>query len=116
VDINIKGEVEKEKLDSYDVHFYAPSKNEIEDEVRKEGSFGLDRLEMFEIERDEKDGENYGKAVARTVRAIQESMISHHFGEGILDSLFDNYGRMVDEEMAKEEIKPLTFAIVLRKL
>ncbi|KAE8010525.1 hypothetical protein FH972_006892 [Carpinus fangiana] len=111
-----QGEVEEEKLDSYEVHFYAPSKNEIEEEVRKEGSFGLDRLEMFEIERDQKDGENYGKAVARAVRAIQESMISHHFGEGILDSLFDNYERMVDEETAKEEIKAVSFAIVLRKL
>ncbi|KAB1214551.1 Anthranilate O-methyltransferase 3 [Morella rubra] len=110
------GEVEKKKLDSYDVHFYAPSKNEIEDEVRKEGSFGLDRLEMFEIERDEKDGLSYGAEVAMTVRAIHESMICQHFGERILDKLFDNYGRMVDEEMAKEKIKPITFAIVLRKL
>uniref|UniRef100_A0A2N9GQF4 Uncharacterized protein n=1 Tax=Fagus sylvatica TaxID=28930 RepID=A0A2N9GQF4_FAGSY len=113
----LEGEVEEEKLDSYDVHFYAPSMNEIEDEVRKEGSFGFDRLEMFEIERTEdKDGESYGTAVAMTVRAIQESMICLHFGEKILDNLFDNYGRMVDEEMAKEDIKPVTFAIVLRKL
>lgn len=98
------------------MHFYAPSKNEIEDEVRKEGSFELDRLEMFEIERDEKDEESYGAAVARTVRAIQESMISDHFGPRILDNLFEIYGRMMDEEMAKEEIKPLTFVIVLRKV
>ncbi|XP_030923436.1 salicylate carboxymethyltransferase-like isoform X1 [Quercus lobata] len=111
-----KGELEVEKLDTYDVHFYAPSKIEIEDEVRKEGSFELDRLEMFEIERDEKDEESYGAAVARTVRAIQESMISDHFGPSILDNLFEIYGRMVDEEMAKEEIKPLTFVIVLRKV
>ncbi|XP_041017316.1 probable methyltransferase TCM_000336 [Juglans microcarpa x Juglans regia] len=112
-----KGEVDKEKLDSYEVHFYAPSKNEIEDEVRKEGSFKVDRIEMFEIERDhDKDGRSYGTAIAMTVRAIQESMICHHFGEGILDNLFEIYGRMVDEEMAVEEIRPITFAVVLRKL
>lgn len=112
-----KGEVEKEKLDSYDVHFYAPSKKEIEEHVRKEGSFGLDRLEMFEVESDTKlNGGSHGTAVAMTVRAIQESMICHHFGERILDHLFDIYGRMVDEEMAKEEIRPITFALVLRKL
>ncbi|KAF5454418.1 hypothetical protein F2P56_024085 [Juglans regia] len=112
-----KGEVEKEKLDSYEVHFYAPSKNEIEDEVRKEGSFNVDRIEMIEIERDhDKDGRSYGTAIAMTVRAIQESMICHHFGEGILDNLFEIYGRMVDEEMAEEEIRPITFAVVLRKV
>ncbi|KAG2720118.1 hypothetical protein I3843_02G014600 [Carya illinoinensis] len=120
-----KGEVEEEKLDSYDVHFYAPSKNEIEDEVRKEGSFGLDRLEMFQIEgnEDQKDHDDdhgkiisYGAKVGRTVRAIQESMICHHFGEGILDHLFEHYGRLVDEEMGIEKIEPITFVIVLRKL
>ncbi|XP_010254768.1 PREDICTED: salicylate carboxymethyltransferase [Nelumbo nucifera] len=110
-----QGEVEEEKLDSYDVHFYAASKDEIEDEVRREGSFAIDCLQMFEIEREVKHGMSYGQIVATTVRAIQESMICHHFGEGIVDRLFEIYGRMVDDEMAKEEIKPITFIAVLRK-
>lgn len=114
-----QGEIEKEKLDAYHAHFYAPSKEEIEDTVGREGSFKLDQLDMFQVERQGHDrGESYGSAVARTVRAIQESTIVHHFGieEGVLDTLFQIYGRMVDEEMAKEEIKPLTFVILLRKL
>ncbi|RVW13487.1 probable methyltransferase TCM_000336 [Vitis vinifera] len=109
------GEVEEEKLHSYAVNFYAPTKEEIEEEVRREGSFELDRVEMFEIEKDGADDMSYGTQVARTVRAIQESMISLHFGEGIADSLFENYGRLVDEEMAKEDIRPITFLLVLRK-
>ncbi|KAK9749647.1 hypothetical protein RND81_02G140800 [Saponaria officinalis] len=112
-----KGLVKEEKVNSYDVHFYAPSKEEIHEEVRKEGSFKLARLEMFEIERDEESyGGSYGIAVARTVRAIQESMIIHHFGEDILDVLFDTYGKLVDEEMGKQEIRPITFVIVLSKV
>ncbi|KAK9285881.1 hypothetical protein L1049_025082 [Liquidambar formosana] len=112
-----QGEVEEEKLDSYDVHFYAPCKDEIEDEVKREGSFEMDRFEMFEleVEDDKEGGLSYGSAVAMTVRAIQESMIAHHFGEGILDGLFENYGRMIDEEIAKEEIRPITFVLVLKK-
>ncbi|XP_057499254.1 probable methyltransferase TCM_000336 [Actinidia eriantha] len=110
-----KGEVEEEKLDSYNVHFYAPSADELEDEVRREGSFDMDRLEMFEIDRDVGGSTSYGTAVATTVRAIQESMISHHFGEGIVDNLFEQYGKLVDEELAKEEIRPVTFVVVLRK-
>ncbi|KAA8547399.1 hypothetical protein F0562_003737 [Nyssa sinensis] len=111
-----QGEVEEEKLDSYDVHFYAPSKDELEDVVRREGSFEMEQLEMFEIEKDVENGTSYGTAVAMTVRAIQESMISHHFGEGIVDCLFEHYGQLVDEEMAKEEIRPITFVAILRKL
>ncbi|KAJ7953039.1 Salicylate O-methyltransferase [Quillaja saponaria] len=110
-----KGEIEQDKVDSYDVHFYAPSRDEIEDEVRKEGSFVLDKLEMFEIDREDKGSESYGTLVAMTVRAIQESMISEHFGDGILDTLFDNFAKLVDEEMDKDEIKPITFVLVLRK-
>ncbi|GFY80358.1 S-adenosyl-L-methionine-dependent methyltransferases superfamily protein [Actinidia rufa] len=110
-----KGEVEEEKLDSYNVHFYAPSADELEDEVRREGSFEMDRLEMFEVDRDVGSITGYGTAVATTVRAIQEPMISHHFGEGIVDNLFEQYGKLVDEEMAKEEIRPVTFVVVLRK-
>ncbi|KAL3525352.1 hypothetical protein ACH5RR_013724 [Cinchona calisaya] len=111
-----KGAVEEEKLESYDVHFYAPSKEELEDLIGKEGSLQLDLLEMFEIEKEVCDGTSYGTRVAMTVRAIQESMIAYHFGDDIIDDLFEIYGRMVDEEMAKEDIKPITFVLGLRKL
>ncbi|KAF5752997.1 S-adenosyl-L-methionine-dependent methyltransferases superfamily protein [Tripterygium wilfordii] len=60
-----EGQIEREKLESYEVHFYAPSENEIEDEVRREGSFQLDRMENFELERDETDGLSYGTKYKR---------------------------------------------------
>lgn len=110
-----QGEIKEEEVDSYDVNFYAPNKEEIEEEVKREGSFGLERIEKFELEKKVKNGESYGKEVAKSVRAIQESMISHHFGDAILDSLFQNYGTILDEEMAKQEIKPISFVIVLTK-
>ncbi|XP_016498515.1 putative methyltransferase TCM_000336 isoform X2 [Nicotiana tabacum] len=112
-----KGEVEKEKLDSYEVHFYAPCKEEIGEIVKRDGCFQVDRLEIFEVEKNiVGNGMSYGRMVAMTVRAIQESMIAHHFGEAIVESLFEEYGRLVDEEMAKEEIRPITFLLVLKKL
>lgn len=116
-----KGEVEEEKLDSYDVHFYAASREEIEDEVKKEGSFEVERVEMCESETDrkefeEEEEESYGRKVAMAVRAIQESMISQHFGEAILDALFDNYATLLDQELVKQDVRPLTFVVILKKL
>ncbi|KAL4568977.1 hypothetical protein LXL04_024603 [Taraxacum kok-saghyz] len=111
-----QGEVEQEKVDGYDSHFYAASREELEEEVKKDGSFEIELLEMFEIERNSGGYMSHGTAVARTVRAIQESMISHHFGEEILDNLFETYGKLIDEEMGIEDIKPISFIIVLRKL
>ncbi|XP_019430505.1 PREDICTED: jasmonate O-methyltransferase-like [Lupinus angustifolius] len=110
-----QGEVEQEKVDSYEVHFYAPSCEEIEEEVRKEGSLKLERVEMCELEKSEQSMD-YSTKVAMAIRAIQESMISNHFGERILDSLFENYARLVHEEMIKEDIKHITFVLVLRKI
>lgn len=110
-----KGEVEKEKLDSYEVHFYAPCKEEIEVAAKENECFEVERLEMFEIEKTTGKGMSYGTMVAMTVRSIQESVLAHHFGEAIIEGLFKEYGRLVDEEMAKEEIRPITFLLVLRK-
>lgn len=112
----MKGEVEAEKLDSYDVHFYAPSREEIEEEVRKEGSFKLERLELSEIDKNAEGKVRYGTILAKTIRAIQESMITQHFGEGILDSLFENFARLVDEDMAVQDINPIIFLLLLKKL
>ncbi|XP_065851488.1 probable methyltransferase TCM_000336 [Euphorbia lathyris] len=113
-----QGQVEKEKVDSYDVHFYAPSRDEIEAEIKRDASFELVKFELLETGKgyDDQFRGNYGKEVAMAVRAVQESMISHHFGEAILDSLFDIYATMVDQEMLIQEINPISFAILLRKL
>ncbi|PQP96379.1 jasmonate O-methyltransferase [Prunus yedoensis var. nudiflora] len=79
--------------------------------------FWFPRLEVLELDqRGDKDNESYGTSCARTVRAIQESMIAKHFGEKLLDSLFETYGRLIDEESAKGDINPISFGIVLRKL
>ncbi|TXG54402.1 hypothetical protein EZV62_019658 [Acer yangbiense] len=116
-----QGKLNKEKLDCYHAHFYAPSKCELEDQVRREGSFVLDRFKIYQLEKtcNGTNYRSYGFGVAMTVRAAQEVMLRHHFGlevDGILDTLFEIYGNMVDEEMAKEEIEPFTFLLVLRKL
>ncbi|XP_009109969.3 salicylate carboxymethyltransferase [Brassica rapa] len=116
-DLVSQGEIEEEKLDSYELHFYAPSAAEIEGEVNKEGSFELEKLDMLEVDMEwgNEDGISYGKAVAKTIRAVQESMLASHFGEEILDKLFDTYGRIIDEEVAKEDIKHITLFVVLRR-
>ncbi|CAH8314762.1 unnamed protein product [Eruca vesicaria subsp. sativa] len=111
-----QGEIEEEKLDSYEMHFYAPSASEIEGEVNKEGSFELEKLEMMEADKKgDEDGMSSGELAAKTIRAVQESMLGPHFGERILDKLFDTFGRMVDEEMDKGDIRPITFVVVLRR-
>ncbi|XP_057806856.1 probable methyltransferase TCM_000336 [Salvia miltiorrhiza] len=109
-----QGEIEEEKLESYDVHFYAPSKAELEDEVRKEGSFKTEMVEMVEM----RDEDVSGSAVAKAVRSIQESMLAHHFGFGepIFDKLFHHYALLIDREFAQRHVKSTTALLLLTKL
>ncbi|KAK4417432.1 Salicylate carboxymethyltransferase [Sesamum alatum] len=113
-----QGEIEEEKLESYEVNFYAPSKEELEEEVRKEGSFKVEVIEKFEqgIDIIGENCSSYGQTVAKTVRSIQESMIAHHFGEDVLDKLFDQYARLVDQEMAKQGLGSIHIVLVLTRL
>lgn len=106
-----KGRIEEEKLESYDVHYYEPCKQEIQHIVSKQSSFELERLQ---IERDVISSNSV--AIAKTVRAVQESMISLHFGEGILDELFAEYGRLLEIEMPTKMINVNYVVAVLRKL
>ncbi|KAG6386778.1 hypothetical protein SASPL_151952 [Salvia splendens] len=110
-----QGEVEEEKLESYDVHFYAPSKEELEGEVRKEGSFRTEMVEVFEME-GANVSRSYGTALAKAVRCIQASMLAHHFGEGILDKLFHHYAALIDQESAKRDVRSTIALLLLTKL
>ncbi|KAH0863505.1 hypothetical protein HID58_080716 [Brassica napus] len=95
-DLIAQGETEQEKLDSYENHFYAPSAAETEGEVNKEGSFELEKLEMIEVANKWGQGGWYQcrfGVCKDDKRASQGSMLAQHFGEEILDKMFDTYAR-----------------------
>ncbi|XP_073108614.1 probable methyltransferase TCM_000336 [Elaeis guineensis] len=107
--------VNEEKVDAYNVPFYAPSTKEIEDEVQKEGSFIIDHIQTYEFNTSSGDATKDGRITSLAIRAIQESMICYHFGGEIIDTLFETYGRLLSESMKKEEIKGVHLVVVLRK-
>ncbi|CAN0875009.1 Probable jasmonic acid carboxyl methyltransferase 2 [Linum grandiflorum] len=101
------GLTNEEKLDSFNAPYYAPSADEVRAEVEREGSFYVDRVEAFEVEwdggRDVAKMETRGERVAKTVRAVVESMIESHFGGGIVDELFNRYAVIVDDYLSRNK-------------
>ncbi|CAL9146768.1 probable methyltransferase TCM_000336 isoform X1 [Musa acuminata AAA Group] len=107
--------VDEEKVDTYNVPFYAPSTKEIEDEVGREGSFEIDFIQAYELNTSTGDPHKDARITSMAIRAIQESMITHHFGEGIVDKLFQIYSGLLSEFLVKQELKCPLLIAVLRK-
>ncbi|WCJ35217.1 S-adenosyl-L-methionine-dependent methyltransferases superfamily protein [Euphorbia peplus] len=108
-----EGTIQEEKVDSFNVPYYAPCAEEIKMVVEKQSSFIIDRLEAFEIDW---DGDNHnnkcrGQKVAKIVRAVVESMLESHFGNEIMDDLFQRYSKLVDNYLSKHDTKYISFVI-----
>lgn len=114
----LQGVIEEEKVDSFNAPYYAPCPEEVKFGIYKEGSFILDGLEMFEIDWDGGDHDydstiSSGERVAKTIRAVVESMIESHFGADVMDDLFLRYGQLVGKHLARTRAKYINLVISL---
>ncbi|XP_059637239.1 probable jasmonic acid carboxyl methyltransferase 2 [Cornus florida] len=116
-----EGLVQEEKVDSFNAPYYTPSPEELKNEVEREGSFLIDRLESFEIDWDggaQNQGTlvSSGQRVAKTVRAVVESMLECHFGRYIMDDLFRRYSDIVDDHLSKNRTKYINLVVSMSKI
>ena len=99
--------------------------------IQGEGSFVLNRLQLYEVDwyptysdnisqtestdTAEKQNSMGGNYVANTIRAVVESMLQNHFGEGIMDDLFRRFGDIVGEYLSRKRGKYINFIISLTR-
>ncbi|WVZ74842.1 hypothetical protein U9M48_022967 [Paspalum notatum var. saurae] len=111
-----QGRVEKAKLDSFNLPFYAPSVDEVMDVIKQSEMFDINHIQLFESNWDPHDDQDdggdlvldsvqSGVNVARAIRAVIEPLIAHHFGDHILDDLFKIYARNVAVHLQKLKTK-----------
>ncbi|XP_059666386.1 probable caffeine synthase 4 [Cornus florida] len=117
-DMISQGLVAEEKLDSFNVPYYAPSLEEVQHIVEEEGSFAIERLETFALEflLDKEEKETKGEKLGKDIRSFTESMISYQFGEEILEKLFQKLTHMVVEDSAKESMNATSIIVVLSRI
>uniref|UniRef100_A0A0A9H7U4 Benzoate carboxyl methyltransferase n=1 Tax=Arundo donax TaxID=35708 RepID=A0A0A9H7U4_ARUDO len=106
-----QGRVEKEKLDSFNLPFYAPSVDEAREVIKQSELFDINHIQLFESNWDPHDDMDDGDVVldsiqsgvnvAQCIRAVVEPLITHHFGEEILGDLFDMFARNVAKHLQK---------------
>ncbi|XP_050244751.1 probable jasmonic acid carboxyl methyltransferase 1 isoform X2 [Quercus robur] len=125
LDMAAEGLIEEADIDTFNLPQYNPFIEEVKTVVEKEGSFVIDRLETFEVNLDGNDNEenkNYvfdkftcGQTVSRSYRAISESLLADHFGEAIIDDLFERYAEHIGEHLSMEKIKNFNILISMER-
>ncbi|KAL3730760.1 hypothetical protein ACJRO7_027743 [Eucalyptus globulus] len=102
-----EGLIEEEKLDDFNLPFYMPTPEEVRHLIQEEGSFHVTRFETFKVHWDAEMGDSNlrvrGKYVAANIRAVSESILATHFGEEVMDGLFERFASKVSQYMELNE-------------
>ena len=117
--------IEEADIDTFNLPHYTPFIEEVKTIVEKEGSFVIDRLETFEVNLDGNDNEenkNYvfdkftcGQSVSRCFRAVSKSLLANHFGEAIIDDLFERYAERIGEHLSMKKTKFFNIVISMER-
>ena len=102
-------------MDTFNLPLYLASPQEVEAAVERNGYF---RLEKMEILPQEKPSGNFsrGKVMSSQLRAGMEGMFKEHFGEEIIDELFDALHKKFDESSVFESGNGSTLFVLLNRI
>ena len=125
----LQGIIAEEKINTFNIPNYYPSPSEVKLEVLAEGSFAINKLEVSEVNWNALDDLNAfdleyemsesfrddGYNVAQCIRAVTEPLLVSHFGEGVIDEIFNRYKKILTNQMSKENIKFTNLSILLTR-
>ncbi|GMI80544.1 jasmonic acid carboxyl methyltransferase [Hibiscus trionum] len=121
----VEGLIENEKLESFDLPYYAASGEELRSVIEAEGSFELQKPEAFNMDWDDyikkADGDRVldkaarAAIIARDIRAVGEPILASHFGEDIMDDLFRRFEQDVLDYMKAHKCQYINIVMSLTK-
>ncbi|KAI3500031.1 hypothetical protein L1887_35846 [Cichorium endivia] len=122
-DMVSEGLIEEGKMDSFNIPQYTPCAKEISNEVDKEGSFTINRLEISEVNWDAYADNNpnplknsvRGYNVANCMRAVAEPLLVSHFGESIIEEVFIRYRNIITDRMSKEKTEFINVTVSMTR-
>uniref|UniRef100_A0A0E0DZQ7 Jasmonate O-methyltransferase n=1 Tax=Oryza meridionalis TaxID=40149 RepID=A0A0E0DZQ7_9ORYZ len=120
-----KGLVNKEKLESFNLPIYGPSDDEVMEIVMESHMFDLVHMKLFEVNWDPYDDSvddvvhdiaSSSQNITMGIRSVLESLIASHFGESILDVLFQEFRPLVAQHLEREKTKYAVIVMSLKKI
>lgn len=121
--IIFQGLIEAEKLDTFNLPYYAPTTEEVKKVIEIEGSFTLLKLEVFKMDWDSYikkansglDKQERATMIATDIRAVGEPILASQFGEENMDNLFQRFKDVVLDHMEAEKCEYVNLVISLAK-
>ncbi|CAD6248132.1 unnamed protein product [Miscanthus lutarioriparius] len=120
----LKGLVDKEKLESFNLPVYGPSVGEVKELVMQSHLFNMDLIKQFEMNWDpfdDSEGDDVEDTarssmnIAKLIRSVLKPLIVPHFGETIIDTWFTELRSLVVEHLEMEKTKFTTIIMSLKK-
>ena len=94
---------------------YIMSSEELKEAINRNGCFSLLKFESL-FDSAESRPRSTAQERALQVRSVMEGLIKEHFGDEILDELFDSYPKKVEQEDSLiQSMKTTLFFAVLRR-
>ncbi|XP_010488883.1 PREDICTED: salicylate/benzoate carboxyl methyltransferase-like [Camelina sativa] len=127
-DLASEGFVKQSEMESFNMPFYNPSEQEVRDVIFKEGSFEIKKIDKFDhivpykIDLEEENDEDQsfhmeaGIKHARWARCITEPLLVAHFGDAVLEPVFNKYAHYMAKYLSVPNHRPnmtLVFVISL---
>ncbi|MED6188552.1 Indole-3-acetate O-methyltransferase 1 [Stylosanthes scabra] len=92
-DLVRQGLISSEKRDTFNIPVYAPSLQDFKEVVEADGSFAIDKLEVFKggsplVVEQPDDPSQVGKALVNTCRSVSGVLVDAHIGDKLSEELF----------------------------
>lgn len=115
----MQGKVSEEKVDSFNLPIFFPPLKDLKKILESNDDFSIEQMETMDTNKALSSPVNV-HAYVSLHRAALEGLIENHFGDGIIDELFDRYAKKVMENPAIMDIQKLNivglFVLLRRKL
>ncbi|KAK7371971.1 hypothetical protein VNO80_05338 [Phaseolus coccineus] len=119
-DLVQEGLISHEKRDSFNIPVYAASLQDFKDVVEANGSFAIDKLEVFKggsplVVNQPDDASEVGRALANSCRTVSGVLVDAHIGDKLSEELFLRVERRATSH-AKELLEQLQFFHIVASL
>ncbi|KAA8523630.1 hypothetical protein F0562_010053 [Nyssa sinensis] len=119
-DLVQEGLITSEKRDNFNIPVYAPSLQDFKEVVEADGSFAINKLEVFRggsplVVNCPDDAAEVGRALANSCRAVSGVLVDAHIGDRLGEELFSLVERRATSH-AKELLEKLQFFHIVASL